>query len=234
MSDPLPLGRQAAALIRNNSLFSIALAAAIFTPTVSFFGSKQANYAMADTNAISNVESSPLFDGQSQLFEPIQAPSEMTDSGKTDSDKSDDGSNKPFAQKIYALVGNSPIRDMVPFISQRDQKVAAFLVGIADKESGLGSDSPSKDGKTCYNYWGYKGEGGRGDGMGYACFASAQEAVETVGDRIQNLVDNNNRTTPAKMVDTWKCGTSCEGDPGAPGWVSTVALYFNKIVDQNG
>jgi hypothetical protein len=118
---------------------------------------------------------------------------------------------------------------MVPFISKREEKVAAFLVGIAKKESSLGLASPSKDGKTCYNYWGYKGSGGRGTGMGYACFASAEEAVKTVGDRIEVLVAKE-RNTPARMVDTWKCGRSCGGDPGAAGWVATVAFYFDKIV----
>lgn len=135
-----------------------------------------------------------------------------------------------LADKLYEIVGESPIREMVPFISQRDEKVAAFLVGIAKKESSFGFASPSKDGQTCYNYWGYKGSAGRGTGMGYACFASAEEAIKTVGDRIEVLVGKE-RNTPARMVDTWKCGRSCAGDPGAPGWVSTVALYFNKIVD---
>ena len=133
---------------------------------------------------------------------------------------------------LYAMVGDSPIREMVPFIAKRDSRVAAFLVGIAKKESSFGFDSPSKDGTTCYNYWGYKGSAGRGTGMGYACFASAQEAVQVVGDRLDVLVEKK-RDTPARMVDTWKCGISCAGDPGAPSWVSTVALYFDKIVNQN-
>ncbi|NTW27648.1 MAG: hypothetical protein HGA36_04945 [Candidatus Moranbacteria bacterium] len=134
-----------------------------------------------------------------------------------------------FTEKLYAIVGDAPIREMVPFISQRNEKVAAFLVGIAKKESSFGLASPSKDGKTCYNYWGYKGTGGRGTGMGYACFASAQEAIQVVGDRIEVLVDKE-RNTPARMVDTWKCGKSCAGDPGASSWVATVTLYFDKIV----
>ncbi|EKE25016.1 MAG: hypothetical protein ACD_5C00327G0003 [uncultured bacterium] len=146
--------------------------------------------------------------------------------------KAINGSNELFAQKIYEIVGDAPIREMVPFISQRDDKVAAFLVGIAKKESSFGYASPSKDGITCYNYWGYKGSAGRGTGMGYACFASAEEAVDVVGDRIEVLVGKN-RSTPSKMVDTWKCGTSCAGDPGAPSWVSTVALYFDKLVEKN-
>ena len=118
---------------------------------------------------------------------------------------------------------------MVPFISVRDEKVAAFLVGIAKKESSFGLQSPSKDGKTCYNYWGYKGEGTRGVGMGYACFGSPEEAVKVVGDKLQSLVEKE-RNTPARMVDTWKCGRSCAGDSGAPGWVATVASYFEKLV----
>jgi hypothetical protein len=137
--------------------------------------------------------------------------------------------NQKFAEKLYEIVGDTPIKEMVPYISERDEKVAAFLVGIAKKESSFGLASPSKDGETCYNYWGYKSSGGRGTSLGYACFASAEEAVKIVGDRIEVLV-NKQRNTPARMVDTWKCGTSCAGDPGAPSWVSTVALYYNKIV----
>jgi len=135
-------------------------------------------------------------------------------------------------KRLYDMVGDAPIREMVPFIAQRDSRVAAFLVGIAKKESSFGFASPSKDGKTCYNYWGYKGSAGRGTGMGYACFASAEEAVQIVGDRLGVLVEKK-RDTPSRMVDTWKSGVSCQGDPGAPGWVSTVALYFDKIMNQN-
>ena len=141
-------------------------------------------------------------------------------------------SSKNFEDKLRLLVGDSPIREMIHLIAKRDERTAAFLIGIAKKESSFGLQSPLKDGKTCYNYWGYKGNGGRGTGMGYACFASAEEAIMTVGDRLQMLAEKNH-STPAKMVDTWKCGKSCVGDPGAPGWVSTVAMYFNKIVAQN-
>lgn len=144
-------------------------------------------------------------------------------------DKGDSLISDQFVQKIYKIVGDAPIKEMVPFISKRDEKVAAFLVGIAKKESSLGEHSPLKDGQTCYNYWGYKGSAGNGSAMGYACFASAEEAVETVGNRIEVLVGKN-RNTPAKMVHTWKCGTDCSGDPGAPGWVATVAMYFEKII----
>jgi hypothetical protein len=154
----------------------------------------------------------------------------MLASAQTDKqNKNSEAVSDQFVQKIYEIVGDSPIKEMVPFISKRDEKVAAFLVGIAKKESSLGEHSPLKDGHTCYNYWGYKGSAGNGSVLGYACFASAEEAVETVGNRIEVLVGKDHNT-PEKMVNTWKCGTNCNGDPGAPGWVATVAIYFEKIV----
>lgn len=134
---------------------------------------------------------------------------------------------------LLEIVGETPMREMIPFIAQRENKVAAFLVGIAKKESSFGLASPFKDGSTCFNYWGYKGQGARGTAMGYSCFASAQEAVEVVGNRLAVLIEKD-RNTPVRMVDTWKCGRSCAGDPGAPSWVSTVALYFDKIVKMEG
>ena len=248
MSDPLPLGkkmplaiakqaRHASTVIRNNNILFIALMLTVFGSTLRLLDTQPAFYALADTSATNEVQS-PLFADQANLFEGNEASNGPSADVKAvvaeviDPAIDKDGSIEPLAQKIYKLVGDAPIREMVPFISQRDPKVAAFLVGIAKKESSLGSASPSKDGNTCYNYWGYKGTGGRGTSMGYACFASAEEAVATVGDRIEVLV-NKNSSTPAKMVDTWKCGVSCAGDPGAPSWVSTVALYFNQIVDQN-
>jgi hypothetical protein len=141
-------------------------------------------------------------------------------------------SNK-LAQMLYEMVGETPIKQMIPFISERDDRVAAFLVGIAKKESSFGEHVPTLDGQDCFNYWGYKGVGERGTGMGYACFASAEEAIKVVGNRLEVLV-NKERNTPARMVDTWKCGRSCAGDPGAPGWTSTVAIYFNQIVNHEG
>lgn len=144
----------------------------------------------------------------------------------------EENNSKKLSEKLYLMVGETPIKEMVPFISKREQRVAAFLVGIAKKESSFGLASPSKDGQTCYNYWGYKGAGKRGTGMGYACFATPEEAIQTVGDRLEVLV-NKDRNTPSRMVDTWKCGKSCVGDPGAPSWTSTVAIYFDQIVNQN-
>lgn len=137
--------------------------------------------------------------------------------------------------KLYDIVGEAPIKEMVPFIAERDQRVAALIVGIAKKESNWGSASPSKNGTTCYNYWGYKGAGSRGTSMGYGCFASAEEGVDVIGKRIGELVDKN-LTTPSKMI-VWKCGSaSCTGhDPqSVRKWISDVDMYFRKVVTIEG
>lgn len=186
-------------------------------------------HASVDDLSIQPSIKSPLFD-KSEIFSENKPKEGLLLAQIAEKkNNSKDASNDVLKQKLYEMVGDAPIREMVPFISQRDEKVAAFLVGIAKKESSFGLASPSKNGETCYNYWGYKGEGERGTGMGYACFASAEEAIKVVGDRIEVLV-NKDRNTPARMVNTWKCGTSCAGDAGAPGWISTVAIYFDKIV----
>lgn len=133
-------------------------------------------------------------------------------------------------KELNQIVGNSPIREMVPMILKLDRRVAAFVVGIAKKESDWGRHSPSQGGRTCYNYWGYKGRGSRGSSMGYACFGSPEEAVEIVGKRIESLVAKN-INEPRKFV-VWKCGSSCAGhDSGSVRkWVSDVSLYFNKVM----
>ena len=186
-------------------------------------------HAYASTGEKEAKVNLPLFDKNSAIFS--EKNDEQNKNGKKDPLEKilADGSNSIFAEKLYAIVGNAPIKEMVPFIAKRNERTAAFLVAIAKKESSFGEHSPSLDGQDCYNYWGYKGSAGRGVSMGYACFASAEEAIEIVGNRIDVLV-NKNKTTPASMVHTWKCGTSCKGDPGAPGWISTVAMYFEKII----
>lgn len=215
--------------IKNNKAILVFVAFIISGIMLQILNAQPVLYAHAYTpdneNIISKIQS-PLFDNQPSLF--------AKNSGKNQLLHAENKENvffspNDFAGKIYAIVGDAPIKEMVPFIAKRDKKVAAFLVGIAKKESSFGSASPSKNGETCYNYWGYKGSAGNGNINGYACFSSAEEAVEIVGDRIETLV-NKDRNTPARMVNTWKCGTSCAGDPGAPGWVSTVAAYFEKIV----
>lgn len=132
-------------------------------------------------------------------------------------------------KEIKSMTIDHPIEEMAPFISEFDNKVAALIVGIAKKESNWGLRAPSKNGQTCYNYWGYKGSGSRGTSLGYGCFGTAQEAVTAIGNRIEELASQS-IDTPAEMV-VWKCGRSCTGhDPaGVKKWISDVSIYYSKI-----
>jgi hypothetical protein len=231
------LGKQAreiASVLRKSNAHFFMIALAILSLVANFWSSQTVSYARADVMYSAEAKiASPLFEKkQSDLFvaneDSAKISKELTDTLKQQTQAAGKLQNGQFADKIYEIVGDAPIKEMVPFISQRDEKVAAFLIGIAKKESSFGLASPSKNGESCYNYWGFKGDGGRGAAMGYACFANAEEAIKIVGDRIEILV-NKERNTPSRMVDTWKCGKSCKDDPGAPGWIATVALYFDKI-----
>ena len=131
-------------------------------------------------------------------------------------------------ESILKLVAGYPIEEMAESISKQDGKVAAFLVAIAKKESAWGKHTPKKNGKKCFNYWGYRGSENQTE-SGYSCFDSPEHAVAVVGERIQKLV-NQGLNTPEKML-VWKCGSTCAGhDPaGVRKWVSDVSLYVNKL-----
>ena len=128
------------------------------------------------------------------------------------------------------MVSGHPMTAMVPEIAQKDKAVAAFLIGIAKKESDWGTHSPEKDGRDCYNYWGYKG-GYNVTDSGYSCFDSPAQAVDVVGARIHDLIAAH-IDTPARMV-VWKCGNAaCLGfDQGdVQKWISDVSVYYDQAV----
>lgn len=133
-------------------------------------------------------------------------------------------------QDIATIAYHSPIALMASLIAQQDRVVAAFLIGIAKQESDWGKHVPTKEGADCFNYWGYKGQGERGNVQGYACFASKEEAVRTVGDRLFTLVRIRHFDTPEKML-VWKCGNSCVGHTpdGVNRWVKTVDTYVREL-----
>jgi hypothetical protein len=145
-------------------------------------------------------------------------------------DKKDKGAyrNGLSENRLSDLVDGHPIEKMVSVIAKKDKTVAAFLVGIAKKESDWGKHSPKKDGKDCFNYWGYRGSYNP-TLSGYSCFDSPEQAVDQVGGRIEDLVDKK-IDTPEKML-VWKCGRSCaEHNPtDVRKWVSDVSLYFYKL-----
>lgn len=131
-------------------------------------------------------------------------------------------------KELTKMVEGYPIEKMIPFIAKRDEKTTAFLVAIARKESTWGQHAPSRNGRDCYNYWGYKGNYRLV--LGYSCFDSPEQAVQIVGDKIDQLIAKK-IDTPAKMV-VWKCGSSCAGhDPGGVrSWIGTVESYVKKLI----
>jgi hypothetical protein len=135
-------------------------------------------------------------------------------------------------RRIDRLASKYPIREMIPYISQKDRLTAAFLVAIAKKESNWGKNSPRKDGRDCYNYWGYRGTYNQTD-SGYSCFDNPEQAVNEVGGRIEELISQK-IDTPAKMVLAWKCGWDCSGHSfwSVKKWEWDVGFYFRKIYDQ--
>ncbi|MGB2790952.1 MAG: glucosaminidase domain-containing protein [Candidatus Moraniibacteriota bacterium] len=133
-----------------------------------------------------------------------------------------------FELKLQALVFGHPMRKMVPALLEQDRDVAVFLVAIAKKESNWGSVAPQKDGRDCYNYWGYRGPENT-TASGYSCFASPQEAVVVVGARLRTLMIDQGLDTPRKLV-VWKRGfLDAPLDLSEEKWVSDVAYYVGKF-----
>ncbi len=134
-------------------------------------------------------------------------------------------------KNVRKVVNGYPIEAMSPYIAEHKKVTAAFLVGIAKKESNWGKRVPvDKNGADCFNYWGYKGAGSRGVEMGHGCFGSPQEAIDIVGKRIDTLVDEYKFDTPEEFI-VWKCGFDCSGhsNQSVKKWISDVKIYFNKV-----
>ena len=131
-------------------------------------------------------------------------------------------------REVEKMVAGTPMEKMVPALSLKDDQVASFLVAIAKKESNWGKFSPKKDGKECYNYWGYRGKENQ-TASGYSCFDSPKQAVNVVGGRIAELLEQE-IDTPRKMI-VWKCGRSCASHaPGsAEKWIQDVGYYYEKL-----
>ena len=136
-----------------------------------------------------------------------------------------------IAGKIREMTKGYPIEKMAGEISKKDKIIAAFLVGIAMKESTWGKHVPVLDGKDCYNYWGYRGKRERMGTGGHTCFDSPKDAVDTVSKRIEFLVKNEKITTPEKMVTVWKCGYDCSWDEkkNVQKWIRDVDKYFDEF-----
>lgn len=134
----------------------------------------------------------------------------------------------PLENKIKTMVTGFPIDRMTPYISRQDEKTAAFLIGVAKKESNWGIYSPKDGEKECFNYWGYRGSY-KATQSGYSCFDSPRQAVAVVGNRINELIAQD-IDTPEEMV-VWKCGRmeSCLEASSAQKWIDDVDIYYSKF-----
>jgi hypothetical protein len=142
-----------------------------------------------------------------------------------------DSKQADFEKEIMEMVKGYPIAKMVPEIAKKDRIVAAFLIGIARKESSWGVHVPVLNGEDCYNYWGYRGIRERMGTGGHTCFDSPKDAVDAVAKRMEFLISEKKLNTPAKMV-IWKCGGSCAatgGQAAANKWISDVGFYVDKF-----
>lgn len=132
-------------------------------------------------------------------------------------------------QKMSNILQGTPMEKMIDPILEQDKTVAAFLVGIAFKESKFGVYSPKKNGKDCFNYWGFKGKTNP-NRSGYSCFSSPEEAVKKVGKRLEKLSIESGRTKPFQMT-VWKCGSSCasHSPQSVQKWIADVTIFYNKV-----
>lgn len=135
-------------------------------------------------------------------------------------------------EDIRLMVQGYPIEEMTPYIATKDKKVAAFMIAIAKKESAWGKRKPVLNGQDCYNYWGFRLKTDRMGSGGHTCFNSPQEAVETVAQRIDQLVTEEKIDTPKEMV-IWKCGYRCDGPEavGANKWIKDVDYYYRALIN---
>lgn len=136
--------------------------------------------------------------------------------------------------KIREMVAGYPIEEMVPFILEKDQIVAAFLIGIAKKESAWGKRVPLLGKHDCFNYWGYRGKRRFMGTGGHTCFNSQKDAVDTVSRRLEKLIYTEKVDTPAEMMVVWKCGYDCSEHTkeSTKKWIQDVDLYFHQLDEE--
>lgn len=137
--------------------------------------------------------------------------------------------NIELENKIKVQTQGYPMEAMTRVIAKQDEQVAAFLVAIAKKESNWGKRTPKFNGEECNNLWGFRQKRDRMGSGGHTCFNNQEEAVQSVADRIKELIDNG-IDTPEEMV-VWKCGYSCDAhtNESVQKWIADVSYYYNKF-----
>lgn len=138
---------------------------------------------------------------------------------------------KKFEARIRELVGDSPIKQMAPYMAKEDPLVTAMFIAIAKKESAWGRRVPVNNGRDCYNYVGFRLKTEKLGSGDHSCFATPKEGFERTAKRIKDLIYKENMTTAKKMVSPWKCGYRPDlDDPGAvQKWVSDVDSILKEV-----
>lgn len=144
-----------------------------------------------------------------------------------------EAAQEEYEKGVRELVAGYPIEEMLPYILEKDRLVAAFLIGIAKKESNWGKRVPVLDGQDCFNYWGYRGVRRMMGSGGHTCFNSRKDAVDTVTKRLEKLIYSEQLNTPEKLI-VWKCGFSCAGHSreSVKKWISDVDMYFERLNEE--
>ncbi len=178
---------------------------------------------------------SPVIEDKTETVAPVATPNTLVDMSYDPQqdvffEYFNEITEEQYENNIRAMVKDYPIEPMLPYIFAQDRLTAAFLVGIAKKESNWGKRIPVLDDQDCFNYWGYRGVRRMMGTGGHTCFNSRKDAVETVAKRIKNLVSSEKLDTPEKMI-VWKCGYSCQGHSreSVKKWISDVDMYFSQL-----
>lgn len=204
-------------------VFSMLLASLAFVNLFSFSG-VPISQAIYEENG-SAVKSPASIEASSVDSSVINLPEKMISPEEEEKIKKIEALRKD----VISIIKNTPMEKMADDISKKDRAVAAFLVGIAMKESKFGKFSPKNaKGRDCYNYWGYRGKENTTK-SGYSCFESPSHAIEVVGGKIDSIVKRGVKT-PAAMI-SWKCGSTCAGhDPeSVKKWISDVAINYYRL-----
>lgn len=136
-------------------------------------------------------------------------------------------------KELQTLVKGHPIENMIPYIAVKDKTTVAYLIGIAKKESNWGKRKPVLDGQDCYNYWGFRAKRDRMGSGGHTCFDSPKDAVNSVANRIDQIIERN-EVKSAKNMIVWKCGSDCSvtgGQAAADKWIKDVDRYAKKVLN---
>ncbi|MEK9151366.1 MAG: hypothetical protein AAB547_01935 [Patescibacteria group bacterium] len=144
-----------------------------------------------------------------------------------------EAADEQYKEAARAMVKGYPIEEMLPYIFEQDRLTAAFLIGIAKKESNWGKRVPVLNDQDCFNYWGYRGIRRMMGTGGHTCFNSRKDAVETVAKRLSTLINSQQLNTPEKMI-IWKCGFSCSGHSreSVRKWIADVDMYFKQLSNE--